>query len=703
MERNRSLKATVDAMGPTIRGWAAYTPESSDPESGSVLLSLMVGTTRVGGVDRMIPRPDVDAYCGYEGLPKGFDFAGTGLVSFSQLVGIEASILVEADDADPVEMPLVPAEPLSTLAGLVNGRSGTTLVDMWFTGTRRIILRFEGGAGRPLSIAAFQSVSRSPGAVVRLPAIITGTAAMGMVEIDLLNPFLPVLLVQMDADGCVIGTDVLPFPSLARGGLHAAETRLADVGNEGLYGLIDISNRLARALLARRDPAVARTGFLEAIIFDPAQSAGTEPIFDPDLIEAIETWFDVPFFLGTPEGVGEETNATAIFRDRLKAPRDLPLPSGAAVLVLSADAVPTLSALIDAFVADPTAAPIARLAPYVTVLEGGDEAWLIAPPFSHGNAADMSAVPVILTVGNEGQSWVSPWPAVIRRPPGLTRLQDMGVFVLPVDDPYRADILASGPVDPISVLISSGVADEPPLDLLHSLKAQKGFENGEVIYSVNGSRAHDMAQPVLEALFPGRHRTVIHGNRRSRSFEFRGTAGFAAHENLVLLGSETILHDPLTLAMLVGERHRVGAGTMACPLLRPQGQGAAFASAGYFLRGIDFRGLPTMLFDLPDTRRICTGGHAVAASPLAALSIDRAFLLSLTLTLPAGLRSAVDEICFGLDVLRHGRSNHVTLRVAATTTRADFGEIGLTASLPLVPGSGMIELLGAVATGLQKL
>lgn len=702
MSHSRSLEMCVDAWAPRAQGWVGFAPGSERPEEGGIALSLAIGPTRLGGVERTVPRGDVDAHCGYEGSPKGFDISLAAIAIFGALMRRTGVLVAEGGDADAIEQQLPPLERPSEIEGLFDATLGLTIVDMWFATSRRLVLRYEGALDQSFSIGAFQSPIDISAPVIRLPTLSIGTSGLGVIEIDLINPFLPLLIVRTCDSDAIIGSGVLPFPSFARGGLHYAEARWGGIGGEGLKGVMRNSARLVRGIFDRRSGVSESSGFLDVILFDPSRCAGTEPIFDRDLIEALEGWLGVPFMLGSPDRPADENNATLMFREKLRTHIDFPALPTQSALVLPGDAVPTFAALLDPLVADPSMPAGLVTSSYLTILDGGHEIWLVDPiPLTDGATRRDEFVPAIL--GAEGRHRVPACPAAIRTPPSPTRLEDPGIFAMSLDAPGRLEKATSVADIPLSILIASSSTGAPPVDLFQSLAGQAGFKNAEIIYSAVGTQAHDVAQGPLNSLFHGRHRTIVHAERMSYSREFCSVAGFATHRDLILLGAETILHDPLTLAILTNERIETGAEVMAATLLRPQGAVLAFASAGYFLREVNYRGVPNLVFDMPDARRILPTGYAVTATAFGAIAIGRDFLTGLNLMESRYAEPTMDELGFGIEVARQGALVRISTKVNVTTTRTDLREKDVTITLPLAVRSGLIDLVTRHATALQQL
>ena len=152
------------------------------------------------------------------------------------------------------------------------------LDDAWFVSDSRLTLRLKalrgGQSPKDHVLRAYQFVAQGS----RLASV--GEAKIGsqggLLALSLENPFLPVLCVICSRDGAVVDGFLLPFPSLYRGGAHAAEAELSGRGSQHVNRVRDYSRTLVQEHLGwdQAQPLV-----LERIQVDLRQATGNERIF----------------------------------------------------------------------------------------------------------------------------------------------------------------------------------------------------------------------------------------------------------------------------------------------------------------------------------------------------------------------------------------------------------------------------------------
>ena len=689
MTEQRSIQGYVDAITPAVAGWVGFAAGSDAPAEGALALSLMIGDDRIGTVGRAMPRPDVDAFLGYAGMPKGFSVAAGAVAAFATMTGLaNPAILAESDSASSLVIDFEP-EPTAPL-GMVETRMGWAVQDLWFSSKRHLVLRFErrGHAG-PCRAAAFQRRLDDREDLVRLsvPGRLSGD--LGTLTLEVFNPFLPLLLVLYDDGDVIVATDWIPFPSLVRNGLHACEVDALADGGDRIGDLVRVSADLANACRARRTAAVDDRLRCDAIRFVADGCTGTEAMFDADLTDMITGLLGVTIRVSSDD---PETGMAALLASQIRQP-SAPPAAFTTTVHLPGDAVPTLSVLLQAAFHD--AGQGRSSSAFIRLPDPLDRhAWLVTPPATRAEPA----LPTLQMADDTAGVVLIPGPVAIRIGGMPTRMTASTIF------PRATDAIDTvRPTGPVSIVIAAPRADEPPFALLQSIAEQSGFDDGEVVYGLRAGQMPDAVEPALQALFPGRHRIVPHDMQDARLRELRHLAGFATHPTLVLLDPTSVLHDTRALARLTALLDGPDVGTATCLLVRPNGAGADFACAGYFLSQVDFRRLPSLSFDTPDPRGILDPDYDVAAAPLSALAIRKDVLAMLPGPHPGSVIIAAEEIRLGLDVLRLGLRNIVTTRCSIATTRGDLRPTGLAVTLPLMVGCALLERIIDGATGLQRL
>ena len=140
----------------------------------------------------------------------------------------------------------------------------------WLKGTRLTI------AGEGQHLRLYQAPPETPGA----PLLIGGAdlgGDSGLIQADLLNPFMPLLLEYAAPDGLTQGYALLPFPSLLRGGLHHAEAAGWGLGRDPMADLWRLSRVYLTEMLSSKPPII---GSLQAETLDPRLAEVLGPVFD---------------------------------------------------------------------------------------------------------------------------------------------------------------------------------------------------------------------------------------------------------------------------------------------------------------------------------------------------------------------------------------------------------------------------------------
>jgi len=251
-----------------------------------------------------------------------------------------------------VRRPDITPLPLDTLAPLTiaDGFCGPSLRvdDVWLADDATLMCRVIGGtATMPatgLSLAAFQA--DPPGrAVTRLGRQTIPNGIATTIGLSLFNPFAPVLLLVQDRYNAVLGTALLPFPSLCRGGMHEGELPLLADGGKGFGDLRAVSDMLLRDAIGAAPQAPAFS--LSAIAVDARGASLSERFFD----EPFQAWLAAVAGVRVRALPGEApAQLTASLRpqglpDMVAARMDRRESEGSVVLLLPPDALPSLSVL----------------------------------------------------------------------------------------------------------------------------------------------------------------------------------------------------------------------------------------------------------------------------------------------------------------------------------------------------------------------
>lgn len=216
------------------------------------------------------------------------------------------------------------------------------LLDAWYVNASQLRTRWN-GKEFPFVIRAFQHDPRRDGEVSLVgEALVSST--IDVIDLDLSNPFFPVLFVFADPQGRLRAALVLAFPSLCRGGIHYSELlrSAAHGASEPTVDPLRESQRLAFRLNGlMRDNAIAAVTSIEV---DLRGADGRGPMFQPDFklwLEKVTQTRVVPAAL-PHDSVAQRFLAQAV----TVTPHSCRREEGP-TLILQHDMVPTIAALTE--------------------------------------------------------------------------------------------------------------------------------------------------------------------------------------------------------------------------------------------------------------------------------------------------------------------------------------------------------------------
>lgn len=242
------------------------------------------------------------------------------------------------------------------------------LCDAWFI--REATLRLHCG-GRPAAALVIRALQWHGSGGLRAVGERLIAAPSELVDLELATPLNPVLLVFATLQGVIVGSELLAFPSLCRGGLHYAERgALERSGIVAARSDVLACSRVMEEAWARLAGGDA-TPFLRDIRINLEGSDGTGPLLRKDVRAWLADIFAVD--LVSPELPGDASSraeaylsASASTAERNSAPT---LRNAApARLVLSHDFMPTLQ-LLAAPSAPGGAADVVRPASFITACD----------------------------------------------------------------------------------------------------------------------------------------------------------------------------------------------------------------------------------------------------------------------------------------------------------------------------------------------
>lgn len=247
-------------------------------------------------------------------------------------------------------------------AALRDGPARIDRVALVADGTLRIALSgsdpvVSGTAGSPesgLCLRAYQPDPADPSVLRPCGEVCVPDDGPGWGDLDLVSGLMPLLLELADETGRTLCMGLLPYPSLAEGGLHAAEL----AAHRLLGHPMDELWRLSEALLDEhlgRGPGGGSDFAIGALNVDLDGATGAEPVFSRPVREWLAALFGLLPLPGPPSFGAETPGRTWVadaLRDREALPAALRQVPGlrpgtrSGTLLLPPDSVPTISALV---------------------------------------------------------------------------------------------------------------------------------------------------------------------------------------------------------------------------------------------------------------------------------------------------------------------------------------------------------------------
>jgi len=578
------------------------------------------------------------------------------------------------------------------------------IANAWFTdefGLRVFLSDIGEDAARIAVLRAYQAAPEAPENLHLVGGLSLAGQSLGVFDLALLNPLMPVLFELADENGLTLEMGLLPFPSLLRGGLHAAERAALQLEPDPMAEVW----RLSRALLAELCPATDLEAPLaiSAIKIATSKATGAER----GLSEAFRGWLRAVFDLvpapleeAAPTGPG----ARYVF-DMLSAADPVVRGSDGLALELSATAVPTLGALVSRRLALPEGQELAAGPFLVADTVSCRPQWSVALPLSEtdmaGDVPCLRSLQARTSVATERDfagairhNWLAPLHLAIR-------------FASPIPVKDIQTVLATAPETPVQAL--PGAQDVSLVlqvtDLAHSerflvsLAGQHASRVSDIVLCLSGAIDPGAAQQMVQGVFPGLATRMLTGTA-----DLDQIAGAAAGDAILLAEDSVILYDPRTLsAVSKAFAADPEAASVSCVLLHEavqKGRGKVqVASAGIFPGPMSFITAPRLGVVEPD----CLAALPDATYPVLANTFRFCLIRRSAITdtqaaragLPKGGASA--DLKFGLDAFVAGYRNLCISHMRAGTTapasrRDEMDPFGLACVLP----ASWDDLLGSV-------
>lgn len=676
-----------------IHGWGSVeqaTAKKRLPEE-DFIIQLKAGSTVIAQQRRTMQRPDADRAAGQPGVAKGYRMpalaAAAALAVLGNPAGLPLTMAFADTEIDFAKQPsrLLDLGQFRSLRLWENG-GPVFIADIWFASDYELRMRLEKvskvhGLAPPYKVQFFQP-EFVPG--VRLALIgeaVVASESMSFLSPFLRNPLLPLLFTVSAANGDIAAMDLIPFPSLCRGGLHHAELEALATGAGYIGDLRSISDSYLRD--ATGVSAKGASGRIETIRADMRGARGAERLLSPAVLQ----WLVLGRQLRI-EALGETADPEeGALLDRAIA--DLSVHMGASrrktglTLTIPADAVPSLAALNSGrFGTLPGGKPLT--CSFVTANAAtGAPLWYVSVPAAPAWLKDVQPAqapmlaPILESASSAKSSVTAAGPAgsiamAVRFLDESFKSDD--TRLLPIA-PDRREVVSAAAADSgetrIAVAVSVRNGAPQFSDMLSSLASQSVASRIDLI--IVNNRSFASARVAIEAaaasLFRGRYTIIEYDEPFNHSDQTNRGVAAARSNHVCLIDSDIVLHDPRTIATLLRLSQCAEAATVGCMLVEPRPgktESFRFRSAGIFPSGMSFGGRPRVSFAEPD----CGAVFGPAVYPVAANSFALAMIRKdcwdATGGLdPARLGSDHNDIDFCLRAMDKGYVNLCTTAVSA--------------------------------------
>ncbi|WP_426955935.1 hypothetical protein [Muricoccus radiodurans] len=630
------------------------------------------------------------------------------LLAFARLTGLEAGTVMRAAlagmERPGTELPDLPLD-LRRCGVLHDEFAGgsITVADIWLAADDLLRLRVNAppAEGEPDRLRFFQPHPTSAGEIEALGEPSLSPEGLSFLDVTLANPFMPVLVVAQTGGGALLGTTILPFPSLCRGGAHYGEALLLSDAPVPIDGLRRLSDALIREIIGPDGaPAPYAIGAVEV---DLRGATGAERIFGPFLLDWMARFAGLRVTPGEAlpdmdprhRAVLEAALATPFREGDDGAARER-AARGEAVLRLPPDAIPTLAALFRRRHLT-TGGMEGRIAYITADARTGRPTWSVSLPVP---SSDLLALqprdapdefprlrgPDGAVLGGDEVS-----PFAIRF---IARSRDHDAALLrPVAPDSLGPILRSAATGAdVSVLITSRVGVAGATAFLESLALQ-GVEVPQVLvasHPADSGRLQALA-PRLDRLVPGRH-GVVTVETASLSAEINALAEAVTGRFLLLVNEPVVLHDTRTLDTLLALLQPPDVASAACVLVREgvfrKGSAVTFHAGGYYPSHVSLLSAPRLILTEPNS----VEALPFSTVPVAANSFRMVLLRASAWRELGGLDAARfphhhADIDFGLRAWRFGYRQlcTATVRASSLARQADRDHLDPLAPAALPP------------------
>jgi hypothetical protein len=506
-------------------------------------------------------------------------------------------------------------------------RSADRLLDAWYVNATQSRTRWD-SADFPFVIRAYQHDPLRDGTLCLVGEGLTASP-VDPVDLNLQNPFFPVLLVFAAPDGTVRGAKVLAFPSLCRGGAHYSEL-LHSAGRKPQEDEMDVvgtgellASRLLRLWQRPVRPAIAR------IEVDVRGGDGRGPMFQPDF----QLWLRKVFNVSVAPIATGRSSAAEFLAKAVAIPTDQEL-EGSATLRIGSDMAPSIAALVE---------------PETRGHAGASE---VVAPFLVGSV-DARQPAIAIELGRQESPLLDAaadgararWPRLVPSARGT----------LPERFPVAA-IVSSAHADPSDATLLVAIADLPVSTDIRSaitwvIDARGWLEGGlaQAVHALSLQIGGDRDQLSFVGAPDPFARSIArerYGGRVNCFDDVVAAIGAAQTSLVGFVGPGVLLHDRRTAAVLAPLLNREPVATVSCAVVNVEQSGinwhATIGDAGSFVTSA---GAKLGRSECELVTAFLWGTHYPVASPGPQLWLARKSSLTEWLERPSGQLPKGVHIC----------------------------------------------------------
>ena len=568
--------------------------------------------------------------------------------------------------------------------------------------------------GALAALRVFQAPPEHPEALQLVGLQSLADQGLGFFDAALLNPYMPILLELSDEAGRTVEIGLLAFPSLLRGGVHAAEQAALQLGAEPMSDIW----RLSRLLLAELCPAAGCPAALSiaGLEMDTSQATGAERLMSDPMRDWLRAVFGLqlqPHETAPPLDPGARHVFDTLARNRSRTP---PSPGAGLVLELPAVTVPSLSALcarrLDIAGQSRVAGPF-----LVADAVSCRPQWSVAMPLLGSNLNTMArCLPRLRAMDDDPDEtagarrsqnapgagraahWLAPLHLAVRLVPAIA---PRDIQILQPRAPDTPAVPMPGPGSAEAFSLALQISDPARGErFLQSLAAQRqGGQVAQIQLWHDGATDPEALVETASGLFAEAELVP----RRGR-MDLDVISDTMAGDAVLLADDSAILYDTQSLAVLNALLAAdAQAASVSCVLLHEMVQKGRrklqVATGGIFPAAVSFASAPRLGIAEPD----CLAALPETSYPVLANSFRLCLIRKSALVDTAAARAgrpvggASADLAFGLDAFAAGYRSLCTSQVRAGTTAAptrrdEIDPFGLACLLP----ARWDDLLGAV-------